>query len=98
MIKTYRSKDGIIFKGLQYTGKNLKEFHDVLHDPDNEMGIFVPLGHDTIVLEDAQGLSFRFYGQSLELNKREHFLYSKDAKLFGVFNNSELTDDFEQVK
>ena len=98
MIKTYLSNDGIEFKGLQYTGKNLGEFHNVMNDPDNEMGIFVRLGADTIVLEDAEGLFFNFYGRSLELKKGQHFLYSKDAQMFGVFNNNELKEDFEQVK
>ncbi len=44
MIKTYRSRDGIIFKGLQYTGKNIEEFYKQVNDPNNEMGIRVQTG------------------------------------------------------
>lgn len=98
MVKTYKSEDGITFKGIQYTGKNLKEFHDVLHDPDNEMGIFVPLGLNTIVLEDAQSLFFNFRNRHIELKKGDHFLYSKDTCIFGVFDNTELKEEFKQVK
>ena len=98
MVKTYKNNDGITFKGLQYTGKNLKEFHDILNDPDNKMGIFVRLGSNTIVLEDAQSLFFSFYGRQLELKKSDHFLYSQESGLFGVFNSTELKEEFEQVK
>nr|DAO41198.1 MAG TPA: hypothetical protein [Crassvirales sp.] len=98
MIKTYVNNDGIEFKGLQYTGKNLGEFHNVMNDPDNELGIFVPLGSHNVVLEDQDGLFLTFHNRHIELNKGDHFLYSKDTCIFGVFNNSELKEDFEQVK
>lgn len=98
MVKTYKNKDGITFKGIQYTGKNLKEFHDILNNPDNKMGIFVRLGSNTIVLEDAQSLFFIFYGRQLELKKGDNFLYSQESGLFGVFNSTELKEEFEQVK
>ena len=98
MIKTYRSKDGIIFKGLQYTGKNIEEFYKQVNDPNNEMGIRVQTGMTSPVTEDASGLFFNFYGRSIELKKGQHFLYSKDTYIFGVFNNGELKEDFEQVK
>lgn len=98
MVKTYKNKDSITFKGIQYTGKNLKEFHNILNDPDNKMGIFVRLGSNTIVLEDAQTLFFGFYGQILELKKGDHFLYSQESGLFGVFNSTELKEEFKQVK
>ena len=98
MVKTYKNKDGITFKGLQYTGKNLKEFHDILNDPDNKMGIFVRLGSNTIVIEDAQSIFFIFYGLQLELKKGDYLLYSQESGLFGVFNSTELKEEFEQVK
>lgn len=98
MIKTYVSNDGIEFKGLQYTGKNLGEFHNVMNDPDNELGIFVPLGSHNVVLEDQDGLFLTFHNRHIELKKGDHFLYSKDTCILGVFNNSELKEDFEQVK
>lgn len=95
MIKTYVSDDGIEFKGLQYTGKNLGEFHNVMNDPDNELGIFVPLGSHNVVLEDQDGLFLAFHNRHIELKKGDHFLYSKDTCIFGVFNNSELKEEFE---
>lgn len=98
MIKTYRSLDDFEFKGLQYTGKNLEEFHKVLNDQGNELGIFVPLGSHNVVIEDSNGLFFSFHNRHIELKKGDHFLYSKDTCIFGVFNNSELKKDFEQVK
>ncbi len=98
MIKTYVDENGFKFKGLQYTGKNLEEFHKVLNDPDNELGIFVPLGSHNVVIEDSNGLFFLFHNRQIELKKGQHFLYSKDTYIFGVFNNSELKEDFEQVK
>lgn len=98
MIKTYKARNGVYFKGLKYTGKNFKEFNDIMTNPNNEMGIFVPLRQQTLVMEDASKLFFQFYGKLVELEKGDHFLYSKESGLFGVFNSSELTDDFEQVK
>lgn len=98
MIKTYISKDGYKFKGLQYTGKNLEEFHKVLNDPDNELGIFVPIRSHNVVLENSDGLLFTFHNRHLELKRGQTFLYSKDTCIFGVFNNNELKEDLEQVK
>lgn len=69
-----------------------------MNNPDNEMGIFVPLGSHNVVLEDQDGLFLTFHNRHIELKKGDRFLYSKDTCIFGVFNNSELKEDFEQVK
>lgn len=98
MIKTYVNNDGIKFKGLQYTGKNIEEFYKQINDPNNEMGIRVQTGITSPVTEDASGLYVYFHGGYLELKKGDHFLFSQDTLLYGVFNSSELTDNFEQVK
>ena len=98
MIKTYESKDRIIFKGLQYTGKNIEEFYKQVNYPNNEMGIRVQTGMTSPVTEDASGLYLYFNGAYLELKKGDHFLFSRDTLLYGVFNNGELKREFEQVK
>lgn len=98
MIKTYKSKDGIIFKGLQYNGKNMEEFYKQVNHPDNEMGIRVQTGMTSPVIEDASRLYMFFHGAYLELKKGDHFLFSRDTLLYGVFNNGELKREFKQVK
>ena len=98
MVKTYKNKDGIIFKGIQYTGKNYEEFYKELNDDRGKMGLPLRVGMPTIVIEDSQGIAFSLYGKSIELRKGNHFLYSQESGLFGVFNNAELKEELKQVK
>lgn len=98
MVKTYVRKDGIKFKGLQYTGKNAEEFNEALNSYDSKLGLFIRVGAPTPIIEDANSISFMLYNEFLEVKKSEHLLYSRDAQQFGVFNNGELKREFEQVK
>lgn len=98
MVKTYKDEDGIIFKGLQYTGKNLKEFYDALNNQGNEMGINVNFGTTTPVIEDSNGIEFLFSRRAIRLEKGDYFLYSRDTAIFAVYTSKEVKEELKQVK